>query len=307
MTEVGRRPTLYELLEALRAIFKVEADQDALDAQAETFRVVFTFRRSECPQDWQDGQPKPTWLIDQLIEELSAWLLQRNREAQWVSKEERMGSSIDTLMAHYTEELKKSQKATPQNIVTRMQARVFADTILRLKELKERREAGGVYSQTESRREKARKTWAEEEFEGPKREKQQRDQYDYKQQYNQTDSSSSSNPFGFDSATAEEILRQWADGFGRFYRDGFEQAFYYGRGGEGPFNSQSSRPPPQQPPGKTPWYVTLGVTAKASKDEIRKAYRRLARKFHPDVSQEPDAAIRMAEINTARDEGLGGL
>lgn len=36
-------------------------------------------------------------------------------------------------------------------------------------------------------------------------------------------------------------------------------------------------------------YATLGVARTATHDEIRKAYRKLARKFHPDVSQEPNA------------------
>ncbi len=41
--------------------------------------------------------------------------------------------------------------------------------------------------------------------------------------------------------------------------------------------------------------------------EITKAYRKLAAKFHPDRYKETDAHARMAEINTARDEGLGGV
>jgi curved DNA-binding protein len=36
-------------------------------------------------------------------------------------------------------------------------------------------------------------------------------------------------------------------------------------------------------------YATLGVASTATHDEIRRAYRKLARKFHPDVSQEPNA------------------
>lgn len=47
------------------------------------------------------------------------------------------------------------------------------------------------------------------------------------------------------------------------------------------------------------YYQTLGVDRTASADEIRKAYRKLARKYHPDVSKEADAEIRMKEVNEA--------
>jgi len=47
------------------------------------------------------------------------------------------------------------------------------------------------------------------------------------------------------------------------------------------------------------YYKTLGVGQTASADEIKKAYRGLARKYHPDVSKETDASARMAEVNEA--------
>jgi len=47
------------------------------------------------------------------------------------------------------------------------------------------------------------------------------------------------------------------------------------------------------------YYQTLGVARDAPADDIKKAFRKLARKYHPDVSKEPDAAVRMAEINEA--------
>lgn len=51
--------------------------------------------------------------------------------------------------------------------------------------------------------------------------------------------------------------------------------------------------------GKRDYYDVLGVSRNASKQEIRKAYRRLARQYHPDVNESPDAEERFKEINEA--------
>ncbi len=52
----------------------------------------------------------------------------------------------------------------------------------------------------------------------------------------------------------------------------------------------------------TDYYGVLGVGRGASKKEIRSAYRRLARKFHPDVNPNDDAAeARFKEINAANE------
>jgi curved DNA-binding protein len=49
------------------------------------------------------------------------------------------------------------------------------------------------------------------------------------------------------------------------------------------------------------YYKTLGVARDASQDDIKRAYRRQARKYHPDVSKEADAEARFKEINEANE------
>ena len=47
------------------------------------------------------------------------------------------------------------------------------------------------------------------------------------------------------------------------------------------------------------YYKTLGVERGAADDEIKKAYRKLARKYHPDVSKEPNSKERFQEVSEA--------
>ncbi len=47
------------------------------------------------------------------------------------------------------------------------------------------------------------------------------------------------------------------------------------------------------------YYEIMGVSRDATQDEIKRAYRKLARKYHPDVSKEPDAEEKFKQLGEA--------
>lgn len=49
----------------------------------------------------------------------------------------------------------------------------------------------------------------------------------------------------------------------------------------------------------TEFYDRLGVSKNASQDEIKKAYRKLSKKYHPDINKEPGAEEKYKEVQEA--------
>ena len=50
---------------------------------------------------------------------------------------------------------------------------------------------------------------------------------------------------------------------------------------------------------KRDYYEILGLSKNASIDEIKKSYRSLAKKYHPDINKSPDAEAKFKEVNEA--------
>src|SRR5689334_14343972 len=58
------------------------------------------------------------------------------------------------------------------------------------------------------------------------------------------------------------------------------------------------------PPGERDYYTVLGVQRNASQDDIKKAYRRLARQYHPDLhsgAKKADMEKKFKELNQANE------
>ncbi len=52
---------------------------------------------------------------------------------------------------------------------------------------------------------------------------------------------------------------------------------------------------------KRDYYEVLGISKNATKDEIRSAYRKLAKQYHPDINKSPDAPKKFEEVQEAYD------
>lgn len=154
-------------------------------------------------------------------------------------------------------------------------------------------------------REDPRKEEYKPGWEDPRKEKK------YKQQWEDADNDRKR------QEQANEFWRQYSQqyGSGAYQQQGDPfRNFYQGNWNEDPFTRRQreqsqhnswdrtrGQSQQRQTPGAEPWYTVLGLSVNATIDQIRKAYRRLASKHHPDKGGD---VTQMQKINKARDEAF---
>jgi hypothetical protein len=281
----------------LDSIIRIEAAFDVFQ-NTETLGFKFTLSRDKLRQhglgDWAAGKPRPTHFKEKLQEYLKALYKQRIKEEAWVSSDAAAyGGTIPELILYWNAELQKLNTIKGHNIAVEVSKKIIKATCLRLGELDERRQAGGVYRE-ETKREKARRQWAEDEYEAPRREEEQR-----KQQQKRDEEARKQYQY---KQSSEYFYKQWK----KFE----EEAFTTGFGFDTASNfSSDGKPPPPPPPGTSrKWFEILGCSPSANGNEIRKAARAKAKGLHPDTDKTPslERAALFKEISDAKAEGLDG-
>lgn len=228
-----------------------------------------------------------------LLDQLRRLVEYDQNEQRWAAG--RLGSSVTDCIGWLY--LQKKFAEQERDTAANMNSRMFQAVIDHLQELHGRR-AGADRAKAEERKRREEAAKKADEERKRHQEEQAKKQSPFEEAFRQR---------------YEEYMRE--DAWRAFYGAGFRyEDFASGRrsGRTGNFwesdprgSQQEQKTPPPNSGGKQRWFEVLGVSANATADQIRRAYRKLAAKHHPD--RPGGSHEKMRDINAARDEGLSGL
>lgn len=321
-TDVPLPPTLDELIDLLSKMDGVEATSFL---QVDQIGVTLKFSKAKLGSVGIHAFNAPTQMVRELFQQLVMYKAYRLRDEMNESLFRAQGTTktIEDAIAFLEQELKQDTSSLG-TLYTKMRRDHFKDAISYLTELSRRREEGDRKAREERqrreqeeikrkldeeirRREQEQRRREAEEAKAEAHRRWERQEEERRKRYGERTSDS-----GYARGSAED--RAWteffaAGGFGQyrsFFNDSeaFHRAFYEGM--KGAYGGKQEEKP-SSPPAKKKWYEILGCKAGATRDEIRRAFRKAAKGLHPDTNKNPADAERFKEISEAKAEGLDGL
>jgi hypothetical protein len=313
-------PTLADLL----ALFGNAVGPSATFPWGESLDVIhltWSFKKEDLGEAlWVYAGKWPSMIIPALVShlKLSGEMLGVSTKLEDAFRTNQPVKSIDDAIAFLQQELSQDVHSIG-TLYTKMRRDFLNATITYMMELgRRRREADERLRETEILRKQRAREKTDREAEALRRAENERAKAEAharwqraeedKARHNRKKTSDS----GFNPSSQEEAF--WkafrdAGGFENFGGGGFREFNWeFNWGNSGPKGRSPPPPPPSSSGGKRRWFEVLGVQPNASKDEIKKAARKLASQFHPDKHRDDPAMSRkMQEVNNARDEGLDGL
>lgn len=302
MPDDPRIPSLDELTVLFAAVEHPRAKRNETSA---SIWVTFEISSASLEEAGVSFTAFPSAIFTTLVEHLQR-LQSIDATTEHYRNPDKMGATAADCAAFIQNELKNIPPT--YGLQERMQRQMFARTIEKLTELSVWRaavDAERFQKQREAERKRqaeekaAKERWNREEAARAKEhEKSQKKAYE--QPFYGSDWSYSNSTNSTGRAEYEDLAEAFRSSFtgANSFEDLFKEAFKKRQ--EHHRKSQTYSPNSS----KRPWYTVLGVSATASKEEIKVAYRKLASKYHPDRCKDADAGERMAEINAARDLGL---
>lgn len=300
-------PTLEQLQAMLESLASVKAYRNRGGTRT---RIIFDIDAAKLHERGGSCYSTGEQIAQVMLDTISRMIYFDGVTAQYAGSD-RTGTTPADIQAFINNELKHVPPSG--DLASSMRRRMYAETLQKLVELGTWRAAMDA-ARFQKQREAERKR--REDLERVKREaddliRKQNERMREKAERDRKESAAgadrrtkggkeSHNPFEEDFAEAFSSSERahWERVFEEHLRGASSRNSSFSWG----FDRSQQEKPKARNKGRAPWYDVLGVSSAVSDIEVRKAYQRLASRYHPDKCKDTNATEKMADINTAWDE-----
>lgn len=276
MASIPPRPGLADAIAILQSIIHIGGGEGSDQPENPQFTIHFVWSRDKLRERGANhfaNGPTPRYLIETLLELLYRLAEHDSRENAWSAKASAGSTILDCI--HFLRFQADKKTTGPRDTAAAIEAKLLNRAIQYLQELDERRAAGGYSNPHEAKQKADSARW---QWENSK------EHEDFiKAQQARREKTSGQKDYTYQD---QAFQGRWK----KTFEEMFEEAAYYGDG-SGKANG-------------TAWWQVLGSRPDATKKEIEKAYRKLAKSYHPD--RPGGSHEKMQQLNVARDIGLAG-